>query len=100
MNAIVLRNGASQGKQFVEVSADGVNYAVPVSQELPIGTEIEITVKVVEPPPPEQPIVAGTDVSTTTPPELEVPESPIAAGEAPDKDTAPSGQAEKKEKRK
>lgn len=78
MQATVLRNGSSQGHLFIEVEADGVRYAVPVTQELPVNTIVDITVKVAEVPPAPESELPGTDVSTAAAPVAVVPESPLA----------------------
>ena len=87
MRAIVVRNGSLNGETFIECShkPDGVHesalrFAVPVASELPIGTEVEITVEVVAPPvvTPELPSGDVTAVTATAP---VVAESPIVSEE-------------------
>jgi hypothetical protein len=72
MRAIVLRNGSLNGEAFIECShkPDGVHesalrFSVPVTTEIPVGTEVEITCTVVEmpkaePEPPQGDVTAVT----------------------------------------
>ena len=83
MRATVVRNGALNGETFIECShrPDGVHesalrFSIPVSEALPIGTEVEITVEVVAPPKVEVEMPEG-DVSAATAAPSVVEESPI-----------------------
>lgn len=81
MDATVVRNGQhSGGNHFVEVqeTPSGPCYAVPVSAELPLGTVVEISVKVKEVPKEPAASLEGTDVSIASAPEQVVEESPLA----------------------
>jgi hypothetical protein len=96
MQATVIRSGQhSGGKHFVEVQETPSSpcYAVPVSDEVPLGTVLDITVKVAEPVKPVEPAPAGTDLTTSTEPEMVIEESPLAPNDT-NPDTVPSGQAE------
>lgn len=100
MEAVVVRNGQHQGERFVEVShapdgahASPLTYAVPVSAELPLGTVVEISVKVKEVPKEPAASLEGSDVSVANAPEPVVEESPIVAESEGEAATSPSGQS-------
>lgn len=96
MQGRVIRNGKhSGGDHFVEVqdTPSSPPYAFPVNTEIPLGSLVEVTIKVVEVPPAPAQELVNTDVSASSKPQLVVPTSPFAGNE-PLKDTAPSGQTE------
>jgi hypothetical protein len=84
MKATVIRNGQhSGGALFVEVQETPSSpcYAVPVSAELPLGTVVDINVKVAEVPKAPEADLTGTDVSVADAPVAVVEESPLVAEE-------------------
>lgn len=100
MEARVIRNGQHLGELFVEVEhypdgshASPLHYAVPVNAELPIGTVVEISVKVKEVPKEPTASLEGSEVGIDSPPEPVVEESPIVVSSEAEAATAPSGQS-------
>ena len=80
MIATVTRTGRhSGGDYFVEVQEGPMapSYAVPVNTEIPIGTTVEITVKVVDVLPAPDAAMVGMDVSTSSTLTPVIKESPI-----------------------
>ena len=71
MKAVVVRNGSHQGQPFVEVKAGQSQYAVPVNAELPLGTEVNIEVTVVEVPKAPEVELEGSNVSAVAAPAAE-----------------------------
>jgi hypothetical protein len=99
MKGTVVRTGQhSGGDHFVEIqeTPSSPPYAVPVDADLPLGTVLEITVKVVEEAPTPTGSIVGQDVSVSDKTPLVVEESPLAD----ETDTAPSGQEEPTKKAK
>lgn len=94
MQATVSRNGTSGGQPFVEVQIGTVCFAVPVTQELPIGTVIDIVVKVADVPKEPTEDLKGADVSIASPTPVVVEESPLTA-----KEQKAADKAEHKEKK-
>lgn len=101
MKAIVVRNGVHQGELYVEVQHEngeglksGISYAVPVTQELPVGTQVEITVEVVEVPEVEPLVAVGGRVEIANKEPLVIEKSPNAGDAVGLINTSPSGQGQ------
>lgn len=99
MKATVVRNGINQGERYIEVQHEnkdglksGISYAVPVTDELPVGTQVEITVKVVEVPEVEPVVAPGGEVSIANVDPLVIEKSPNAGDAEGLIATSPSGQ--------
>lgn len=96
MQATVTRNGSSNGQPFVEVQIGTVCFAVPVTQELPLGTLVDIVTTVVEVLPTPESELLGKDVSVATPAPVVVEDSPLTVKEQKAADKAEAAADHKK----
>ncbi len=72
MKAIVVRSGVNKGVSFIEVDHEGLRFGVPVSEDIPVNTEVDISVVVSRE-------SGSVEVVASAPAPLVVPDSPIVS---------------------